>query len=297
MTDIVILIKTYKNDYVSYTKLIKSINTFNTDKIPVYVAVNDEDYHYFVAKNKYPELNILKDSDIYSSTIKNPWRYQQIIKSKFYTLNICKNYLCIDSDSEFIAPFKKSNFLFDSDTPYTIMHESKSFLEMTNQIGLDSDAVFFKNASTVTRKLIGNTHTKIWDYGPSPYIWSCLVWKDFNEHFLASKNMSFEDFMNEIEKESPPSETVIYGEYLLKTNLIPIYPIEGFFKVYHFKKQFLLEKRFHNIEKLKKVYLGVIFQSNWDNKSITIKYVNRKIRKVKLIFSKIKGIFVPSNKN
>ncbi|MBF4516554.1 hypothetical protein IRZ71_09370 [Flavobacterium sp. ANB] len=268
----------------------KSIKNFNIDKIPVYIAINDRDYDYFLAKNTDPELNLLNDSDIYKCDIKDPWRYQQVIKSKFYRLNICKNYLCIDSDSEFITPFRKSDFLFDENTPYTIMHESKPFLEMVNQIDLDSDTVFFKNASTVTQKLIGNEHNKIWDYGPSPYLWSCAVWKDFNETFLASKNISFEDFMNEIEVDSPPSETIIYGEYLLKTNLIPIYPIEGLFKVYHYKKQFLIEKRFYNIEKLKKVYLGVIFQSNWDNKSILTKYLNRKKRKIKLIFLKIKNV-------
>lgn len=294
MTDIVILIKTYKKDYSAYTKLIKSITLFNVDNIPVYVAINDDDYQYFVVNNEHKSIHLLKDSEIYNCSIKDPWRYQQVIKSKFYRLNICKNYLCIDSDSEFITPFKKSDFLFDSDTPYTIMHESKPFLEMINQIDLDSDTVFFKSALPPTRKLIGNKHTKVWDYGPSPYLWSCLVWKDFNENFLASKNMTFEDFMNEIDIETPPSETIIYGEYLLKTNLIPIYPIEGFFKVYHFKKQFLIEKKFYNTDKLKKVYLGVIFQSNWDNKSVIIKYLKRKIRKVKLIFLKIKGIFVPS---
>ncbi|MDR7210862.1 hypothetical protein [Flavobacterium piscis] len=103
--------------------------------------------------------------------------------------------------------------------------------------------------------------------------------------------MSFEDFMNEIDMETPPSETVIYGEYLLKTNLIPIYPIEGFFKVYHFKSQFAIEKKFYNVEKLKKVYLGVIFQSNWDSKIKMIKYLNLKKRKVKLVLSKIKNAF------
>lgn len=291
MHDIVILIKTYKNDYDPYCKLIKSILKFNIDKIPVYVSVNDDDYDYFTKRNEHKELVIIKDSDIYQCTIKDGWRYQQVIKSQFYKLNLCKNYLCIDSDSEFINTFKKIDFLFDSNTPYTIIHEAKPFLEMMNQIGLDSNNIFFKNALSVTRKLIGNNHTKVWDYGPSPYLWSCLVWKDFNETFLKAKNMTFEDFMMEIDKETSPSETVIYGEYLLKTNLIPIYPIEGFFKVYHYKKQFLLEKKFYNTEQLKKIYLGVIFQSNWDNKNKAIKYYNRKIKKIKLIFSRTKRFY------
>lgn len=289
MIDIVLFIKTYKDDYLAFTKLIKSIEKFNADKIPVYVSINDDDYEYFVKNINNPELILIKDSDIYQCNIKDGWRYQQVIKTQFYRLNISKNYLCIDSDSEFITSFKKSDFLYNSDTPYTIMHESKPFLEMVNQIKLDSNDIFFRNATIATRKLIKNNHTKIWDFGPSPYIWSCLVWKSFNETFLVSQNMSFENFINEIDKETPPSETVIYGEYLLQTNLIPIYPVEGFFKVYHYKKQFSLEKKFYNPETLKKVYLGIIFQSNWDQKSKLIKYVNRKVKKVKFLYSKLKS--------
>jgi hypothetical protein len=286
MEDIVLFIKTYKKDYKAYCILIKSIIKFNIDKIPVYVSVNDEDYDYFISRNN-TELIIIKDSDIYQCNMQDGWRYQQVIKSQFYRLNVCKNYLCIDSDSEFIISFKKDDFLFDSVIPYTIIHESKPFLEMINQIGLDSNNIFFKNSLTVTRKLINNNHKKMWDYGPSPYLWSCLVWKDFNENFLESKNMTFENFMLEIDKETSPSETVIYGEYLLKTNLIPIYPVEGFFKVYHYKKQFLLEKKFYNTDQLKKIYLGVIFQSNWNNENRVIKYLKRKIKKIKFIFSEL----------
>ncbi|MDR7210861.1 hypothetical protein [Flavobacterium piscis] len=143
MTDIVILIKTYKQDYPAYKKLISSINKFNVDRIPVYVAINDADYDYFVNNNDDPSLNLLKDSDIYNCSITDAWRYQQIIKSKFYRLNISKNYFCIDSDSEFITSFRKTDFLFSADVPYTIIHEAKSFLEMINNIKLNSDTVFF----------------------------------------------------------------------------------------------------------------------------------------------------------
>lgn len=264
MHKLVLFIKTYKPDYNRVNTLIKSIDKHNVDNIPVYISVNDEDYDFFKA-NLSTSHKLIKDSTIYKTNVTDGWRYQQIIKTQFYRLNVCENYLCIDSDSKFIKDFKVSDFMYDLETPYTIMHESKSFLEVMERIDIKTENIFFKEALRATRKLLG-TKGKEWDYGPSPYLWSCKVWKHFNEVFLKNNNQSFEDFFNEIEKEAIPSETVIYGEYLRVCNLIKIIPIQGFFKVYHYEKQFKLEKKFHDEEKLKKMYFGVIYQSNWHQK-------------------------------
>lgn len=260
MEKLILFIKTYRPDFERVKILINSIEKHNKDNIPVLISVNDEDYDFF--KKEFNCYQIIKDSDIIAPTLTDPWRYQQIIKAHLYKLNICKNYLCIDSDSEFIRDFYYTDFLYDEETPYTIMHESKSFLESMDIIGLDSENIFFKNALCATREILG-TKGKEWDYGPSPYLWSCSVWQHFVEVYLKDKNQDFEDFFQEIDLITPPSECVIYGEYLLKTRLIDLYPIEGFFKVYHYEKQFQLEKKNYKIEQLKKVYLGVIMQSNW----------------------------------
>lgn len=263
MEKLILFIKTYRNDFDNAVNLLKSIDKFNVEKIPVVVSVNDADYDFF--KERIKTVKIIKDSDVVTTTITDPWRYQQIIKANVYKLNLCKNYLCIDSDSEFIRDFHYSDFLYDDDTPYTIMHESKPFLEDMEKIGLDSQEIFFKQALNATRDFFENKG-KDWDYGPSPYLWSTKVWESLVEEFLKEKNMSFEDLFLHIDAKTPPSECVIYGEYLLKTNLIKILPVEGFFKVYHYKKQFDLEKKYHNINKLKKIYMGIIYQSNWKNK-------------------------------
>lgn len=261
MEKLILFVKTYKPDFVRVNKLMASIKLYNVENIPVVISVNDDDFDFFNDKFK-SSFKVIKDSDIISTTITDPWRYQQIIKANVYRLNICKNYLCIDSDSEFIRNFFYSDFMFDDETPFTIMHESKGFLESIENIEKDSENIFFKEVLRATRPMFGN-HGKEWDYGPSPYLWSAKVWEHFNNDFLKEKKMSFEDFFNEIDKITPPSECVIYGEYLLKTRLIDILPIEGFFKVYHYKEQYDLHKNLHDINKLKKNYLGVIFQSNW----------------------------------
>ncbi len=262
MHRLILFIKSYRPDSKSTEKLLNSIYKHNKDNIPVYLSVNDVDFNYFKDFYDSAPITVIKDGDIFDYPDDDGWRYQQVIKANVYRLNICENYLCIDSDSEFIRDFYYTDFMYNEKIPYTIMHESKSFLETMENIGLDSQNIFFKQALRATRPLFGNVG-KEWDYGPSPYLWHCNIWKHFNDVFLKEQNQTFTDFFNEIDKVTPPSECVIYGEYLLKTKLIDILPIEGFFKVYHYKKQFDLEKKFYKIKKIKKNYLGVIFQSNW----------------------------------
>ena len=48
--------------------------------------------------------------------------------------------------------------------------------------------------------------------------------------------------------------------------LIGIHPVSALFKVYHYKKQYDTEKRLTE-KQLSKIYLGVIYQSNWAARS------------------------------
>lgn len=261
MHPLIIFIKSYKPDFHNLKTLLQSIERFNMDKIPVVISLNDEDF-FDLEREYHHRYKIYKDSQIVSTKITEGWRYQQIIKSNVYRLKICENYVSIDSDSVFIKNFFFSDFMFDHETPYTVMHESKGFQEIAERIGMDSNQLFFKKSLRDTRPFFGNTG-KEWDYGPSPYIWSCRVWEHFNANYLKNLNQSFDDFFEAIDQKNfSPSECTIYGEYLLKTKIINIIAIEALFKVYHYEKQYQMEKKMSD-EKLKKIYIGIIYQSNW----------------------------------
>lgn len=265
MHKLILFIKTYETDFERVYKLLDSIDKFNKDNIPVFISVNDE--HFDRLKlDCFEKYKVYKDSEITKTTITEGWRYQQIIKSNVYKLNICENYVSLDSDSIFIKDFYFSDFMYDDKTPYTVMQESKDLLEMSERVGIDSDTVFFKRALRDTRPFFGNTG-KEWDFGPSPYIWNCTVWQHFNDVFLKDLNLTFDDFFAKIDQKSySPSEYAIYGEYLLKTRLIDILPIGSLFKVYHYEKQFAIEEKQLTIKQLSKIYLGIIYQSNWQKK-------------------------------
>lgn len=265
MYKIILFVKTYQPDFERVYNLLDSIDKFNKDNIPVVVSVNDDHFN-LLKPDCFEKYKIYKDSEITSTSITEGWRYQQIIKCNVYKLNICENYVAIDSDSVFIRDFYSSDFMFDENIPYTIMQESKDLLEMTERLQMDSQTIFFKRALRDTRPFFENKG-KEWDYGPSPYIWNCNVWQHFNEVFLKDQNLSFDAFFNAIEKKSfSPSDCVIYGEYLLKTKLIPLYPIGSLFKVYHYKEQFEIEESQLSIKQVSKIYLGIIYQSNWQKK-------------------------------
>ncbi len=262
MNKLVLFIKTYKPDFRRVQNLLHSIELFNVDQIPVYISVNDSDFKFF-KKNLSGTFTLIRDSDIVRTKMKDGWRLQAIVKPHFYRLEVCESYLCVDSDAVFIRPFGYTDFLYDDHTPYTVMHEHKSFLDTLELIGKDSASIFHINALKSIRMQFG-TKGKNWDYGPNPHLWSAKVWRHFMDVYLEEQGLNFENFYKKMELSSLPHEAAIYGEYLLKTRLIDILPVEGFFKVYHYKEQFEMEKANFDIERLKINYMGIIMQSNWN---------------------------------
>jgi hypothetical protein len=102
----------------------------------------------------------------------------------------------------------------------------------------------------------------VYDFGPGPTIWSSVVWKDLFDNYVYANNLTFADLIK-----SNGSEFTWYGEWLLKSKVIPLIPRGPLFKVYHYQEQWLDDRRNGiTLDQLKKYYMGVIFQSNWSNR-------------------------------
>lgn len=273
MNKCIIFIKTCKVDILQFDKLLLSLKKHNKSKIPVWVSVNDSDFSLFQNNYSGKDIKIIKDSDIVKCDVSDSWRYQQIIKSQLYKLNITENYLCVDSDAFFIKDFYIEDFMVDEDTPYTIIHQQKelfSWLSINRKYFKDDPKDYFEKISTTIMEKIGREGI-CYDYGPSPIVWSCKVWKSFNDNFLAPNHINYQELIVEY-----PSEFTWYGEWLLKSRAIPLFPKEPLFKVFHYKKQYEdFIKEGHNIETIKDNYLGIIVQSNWMRKQ---KWYHRKIK-------------------
>ncbi len=268
MESILIYCKTYKNDLNRVKRLLSSISTYNRDEIPVYLSFPLADLTYFQTLIDEHHCHYVFDEDIVNANPKtthvelNQIRgglSQQVIKSEFWRLIPCNAYLCIDSDSQFIRDFYKSDFLHTDGTPYTIIHQSKSFLQQATNLNKDYVQQAFLNESLLLKEKFGRVGLD-YDFGPSPYLWSPKVWDSLDKEFLTPQQITLWDLV-----EKYPPENRWYGEALLKTKAIPLYPTENLFKVYHYEwEEKQAKKMGETIEKLQKNYLGVIFQSNWD---------------------------------
>lgn len=262
MEKIILFIKTYKNDFIVFKKLLASIIRHNKDNLPLVVSVNDEDFDFFDKEFRDKNFQLIKDSQIDPCTLENKWVYQQIIKSQVHRLNICENYVCIDSDSYFIRDFFFHDFMYSDEIPYTVIHEQKELFGWSSnnikEIGFNPKNEFLNDRKYIMDKL--ERKGKIYDFGPSPVIWSTKVWQSFEEHYLEKNNLTFKSCFEE-----RPSEFTWYGEWLLKNVVIPIYPAEPLFKVFHYEKQYndFLKQKF-TLESLEENYLGIVLQSNWN---------------------------------
>tara|TARA_R110002167_G_scaffold41144_1_gene125810 strand:- start:161 stop:976 length:816 start_codon:yes stop_codon:yes gene_type:complete len=269
MHNVILYCKSYSGDVQRVKKLKSSIEKYNRDNIPFYISCPKKDKQLFIDTLGTENYTLLLDEDIV--TLNHPrysdgWRSQQIIKSSIHKLKITKNYLCLDSDSYFITDFYKSDFITKDDIPYTIIHENK---EISQYKKLFFNSNFSKGAYKETldiyRKVFGSRYTKLYDYGPNPYIWSCEVWEHLEENYLKPNNFTFESFSRSTEYQFniQMREAIVYGEYLLNTQLFEIIPSGPLFKVYHWKEMVEFEQKtgLFDEEKLAESYLGIIYQS------------------------------------
>lgn len=259
MEKLILFIKTYRKDFERVKKLLTSIEIHNVDNLPVLLSVNDEDFVFF--KKQFSEYEIIKDSDITGEKSIESWIYQQIIKAQIYRLNLCENIVCIDSDAYFIKDFHLSDFMFDENTPYTIMHQNKDLFSWScinsNSIGYNAKQNFES-----ARQIVMDTFQRkgvFYDFGPTPVIWSNKVWKSLEDKYLIPNGLKFSDLIK-----LSPTEFTWYGEWLLKDKTIPIYPLEPFFKVFHYRKQYEdFLKQGQTEKSIKENYFGIVMQSNW----------------------------------
>jgi hypothetical protein len=265
---IVLYCKSYKTDLKRTVRLAQSIERFNADAIPFYISAPNEDLDLFRNSLSGLQVNFIDDDSIISANSRidaqklallSGGKTQQIIKSEFWRLGISNAYVCIDSDSFFIRPFGRRDFISEDGTPYTVINEGLDILDVALRNGKKKVIEKFFNESESFMEIFQRTGPAF-SYGPNPLIWHKAVWESLDREFLTPRGMSFLDaiLLN-------PLEANWYGEALLKFKAIPIVPRQSLFKVYHYAWQFDSDKRNGiTTNELARLYSGVIYQSAWD---------------------------------
>lgn len=261
MSTFVLYCKSYRNDLERAAILADSISKHNKDNIPFYISVPKQDIELF--KSRISSAIIVEDEDILSHLniqIKENWVSQQIVKSNFWRLGFAENYLSLDSDCQFIKDFFVSDFMYDEETPYTVCHEQKELWNWSvlhkQQLGFDPKVSFTEDRLKVMN--VFNRKGAVYDFGPCPTIWSAKVWRVLDE-IMSLNNLNWASIM-----QLSWSEFTWYGETLLYSQAIPLYPREPLFKVFHYYQQYAEYKQAGvTLDHISQNYMGIILQSNW----------------------------------
>jgi hypothetical protein len=258
MNKIVLYCKSYHKDVERAKILLDSIIKYNADNIPFYISVPETDVELFQTTLGTEHYTLIPDQSI--DTNNEGWKGQQIVKSQFWKLGLCENYVCVDSDCFFIKPFHVKDFMFNDDTPYTICHEYKSFFEFLDKHPLEFDPYqSFLQERLQIMELFGREGV-VYDFGPGPTIWSTKVWKSLEENYIQPNGLKFSDLI-----QANGSEFTWYGEWILRTQEIRLIPKGPLFKNYHYPNQFEYDKHFnYDIQKIAKLYLGIGMQSIYE---------------------------------
>lgn len=268
METLVLYCKSYKNDVLRAKELAESVQKYNTDHLPFYISVPAMDVDLFREKLNGLTFTLIQDEDILQANPKHsvdlmhemPGNLlQQVVKSDFWRLELCRNYVMIDSDAYFIKPFAHEDFMFDEETPYTVMHEGRDLLDFAARRGKQKIINDFMKDRIQGQKRF-NRPGRIYDFGPLPIVCSSLVWKMLATKYMEPRNCSLADLIHEY-----PNEMLLYGEALLQYTPIRLMPIAPLFKVFHYKQQYEESCELGETEEIiSQNYLGIIKQSNWD---------------------------------
>ncbi|MEJ1958864.1 MAG: DUF6492 family protein [Nitrosomonadales bacterium] len=258
---------TYSKDLKRVERLLQSIRQHNKENLKVFISTPAKDLDVFKEKLSDYDFTLINEEDIIRKNQRIDINFfyqkpggiqQQIIKSEFWRLDISENYLVMDSDCVFIKDFGLADFITTDNIPYSIIHEGRDFLQATQRFGPKYARRDFLKDRIPIRDTMGRKGV-VYDYGYAPFLWSRKVWEALDVNYLQPNQMSFLDAVLKCE-----SEFTWYGESLVKYQPIPIYPREQFFKHYHYEHQYWQDKKLGYTEEiLKKDYLGVVYQSNW----------------------------------
>jgi len=265
--NIVLYSCTFSKDLNRAVRMAESVAKHNKNHIPFYISVPDDEIDLFKRALSGHSVTILNERDILRANpkldIKKLYEIsgglrQQIIKSEFWRLGLCENYLVLDSDCVFIKDFDETDFIAKDAIPYSVIHEGRDVLLATEIFGPASTRQYFVETRRLIKTALGREGVS-YDYGGAPFLWSGKVWDSLDKNYLTPRGESLLDAIFFC-----GSELTWYGETLMAFRAIPIYPRDQLFRHYNYEHQLWLDQAIgYSEEVLSKDFLGVVYQSNW----------------------------------
>jgi len=227
MNTFAIYCKSYSVDVKRAKRLALTVEMYNADGIDFVVSCPQQEMPLFREHLGGLKVQLVADEDIVRSnpahTVEGMQRIpghlsQQIIKSEFWRLGMARNYLCVDSDCQFIRPFFRNDFMVDETTPYTVMDECRELLVPALIARKQRVIDAFRREAEQVQQEIGRPG-KFYNFGPNCPVWSRDVWASLEDEYLRPQKLSFAEAILKC-----PIEMRWYGEALLKYRAITLMP-------------------------------------------------------------------------
>lgn len=263
MHKIAILVKTYAGDVEYVKRLVRSYNKYNKNNIPLYIVAPNTDLDLF-KKFGSENIKLLGDESITDKLVTDDsvrgirpgYVNQEIIKLAFWEKKLCKNYFCMDSDAVFIRDFFIDDFMYDKETPYTILSED-------NELKVDPE--YYKANWRGREKLIRLIQKEVGLVDKrmltchSFAIFSSKVLESLYNKYLMPRKRTYIDLMR-----IAPYEFSWYNMWLQKDKTINIEFREPLIKFFHQKSQHLdyLNKNI-KVKDIARGYIGYNINSNY----------------------------------
>ena len=263
MHKFVLFCKSYIGDKQQVRVLIKSYVEHNKDKIPFYISVPRNDLSAFKEIVSGTTIKLIADEDVTSELISEAinssgvgYINQEIVKLTFWKTEIAENYFCIDSDAYFIRDFYIHDFMYDSDTPYSILVEDKELCTCPLYY-----SKYWHGREKVLKEIkewIGLSERRtLTCHGNATFSSKILI--SFEKDFMIPNGLTYSDILK-----FHPYEFSWYNFWLQKSLVVPIIQIEPLFKVFHMKEHYLQYVKQGITERdIARAYIGIVLNSGW----------------------------------
>jgi hypothetical protein len=274
MLDFCFYCKSYLGDFPRLLTLVTSFRENNSDKLKLYVSVPESDLDK-IPFSEDENVKIITDESFAANYLtKNGslgmsvgYVNQQICKMVFFKTSFSKNYLCLDSDSYFIRNFFKKDFMYNDDTPYTVLVMDKDLAiekhyKNKHWIGRTKGVSKIYNFMELEDSRLRTCHnTQVFNY---------LVLKSMEKNFLEVKGMAWKDLFK-----ISPYEFTWYNVWFQKSKVVKEIAVEPFFKTLHMREEYI-HYRLKNLkqEDIAFQYVGIILNSKWRPWRAPLKYKN-----------------------
>lgn len=262
MTNFAILIKSHEPDRDYAARLLESIRRFNVESIPVYLVVPSDDVSMFQALAA-DAASVLSESELSEHLVSEPvagfstgYINQEIVKLSFWELGLSKNYLCMDSDAEFVRPFTESDFMADTETPFTFLTEDA---DLRVEPGYFADTWQTRAVSLEKiREEVG--YEGLWPLTVHGHaVFSATALRSFREDFLAPRGWGYADALA-----ISPYEPSWYNAWVLHARPIEVIRREPIVKTFHTPTQHLeYVMRGVSEEDVARGFVAVVVNSNY----------------------------------